>query len=247
MTGASRSALNPGATSPRHMSHTPFRITCNLQVPAWVTSPPLSLRLLNRAPRRRLAFAHMGHPDRRRRRRSEAGGGAAAGEGRYAPHRHHHRVATPSPHPVAAMWCLPTRPGERQSRRSGPTRASTSTPRVRVACRHQNACILQVSRSLTIAYLRLVCCDCHRRCRLHFAGDEKRGGEDYVVAAEDPMRLRIRCGQGSDAIEGPMRSRVCSDEAGRSRLLMTSPGGGRHPRAGVLPVGQASGWRACPA
>ncbi len=165
--------------------------------------------------------------------------GAAAGEGRYAPHRHH-RVATLSPHPVAAIWCLPAQPSERRSRRSGPTRASTSTPRVRVACRHQNACILQVSRSLTIACLMLVCCDCHRSCRLHFAGDEERGVRTMS------WRPKTRCGRRSDeAHKGPMRSRVCADEAEPSRLLMTSPGGG-HPRAGVLPVGQAPGLAGMP-
>lgn len=238
-----RGAPDPREEEPpaRVMCRTPpIRITCNLQVPARVTSAPPSLRLLNREPCRRLAFAHMRASwSPKARRRSEPVAGAAAGEGRHAPHRHH-RVATLSPHPVAAVWCLPAQPSERRSRRSGPTRASTSTPRVRVACRHQNACILQVSRSLTIACLRLVCCDCHRSCRLHSAGDEKRGERTMS------WRLKIRCGRRSDAAKGPMRSRVCADEAEPSRLLMTSPGGG-HPRAGVLSVGQAPGWRACPA
>jgi len=46
--------LTHGAASPRHMSHTPIRIACKLQVTAWVTSVPLSLRLANREPRQRL-------------------------------------------------------------------------------------------------------------------------------------------------------------------------------------------------
>ena len=200
MAGASRSALTPGATSPRHMSHTPILIVCKLQVRAWVTSAPLSLRPPNREPQRRLAFAYM--------RASwspmmPAVGTGDGRSGRQGPIRA--PPASPRRDPVAAprrrascrlareVGALQPEAGALMPQRQRRVRESPAVTK--------NVCILQVSRSLTIAYPRLVCCDCHRTCRLRFAADEQRG------ETTTSRGLRIRCSRESSAAEDPVRTR----------------------------------------
>ena len=196
MAGASRSALTPGATSPRHMSHTPFRIVCRLQVKALVTSAPPSLRLPNREPRRRLAFAYM------RASRSPMMPAVGTGDGRsgrQGPIRA--PPASPRRDPVAAprrrascrlareVGALQPEAGALMPQRQRRVRESPAVTK--------NVCILQVSRSLTIAHLRLVCGDCHHTRRLHFSGDEKRGNTTML------WRPGVRGGRGSVAAGGP--------------------------------------------